>query len=121
MKFQNAQEAETAVRQINVELQFRCHFGEMEFPARASVRRETRRGSVHYSLNAWLSTIACSVPSSCLVTHLKPTTQLGRDALSVIGSAYRRRETRKKVTPTDADSVTQAKINAFYDRMNALN
>lgn len=96
MKFQTFDEAQKAVAAINGELQLLAHFAELIFPARAHIRESRRHGTVNYSLGEFLSTSACAVPTSCRVTYLCPTTQLGMDALEVLKRFHPKLAVRKK-------------------------
>jgi len=96
MKFPTFDDAQKTVAAINGELQMLAHFGELTFPARCHIRESRRYGTVIFSLGEYLSTSACTVPTSCRVTYLCPTTQLGMDALAIIKRHNPKMEVRKK-------------------------
>jgi len=114
MKFQHFAEAEKSALAINQELRLRAVFGEMEFACRVSVRKQIRKGITTWFLNEWLATIACSVPSLCDVTYLKPTSQLGMEALELLQGNYPRMRVRKKEKQTPAEE----RMQAFADKMH---
>jgi len=113
MKFQHCDEALKSALAINQELRFMAVFGEMTFPARATVRHVHRRGVVTYLLNDWLATTACSVPTNCEVTHYKPTSQLGMDAIRELQKHYLKMTIRKKEKQTPAEK----RMQEFADKM----
>ena len=99
MKFQTFDEAEKSVKCINEELRFVAHFGELAFPAKAYMRCQAKRGTHVFSLSHYLGTAACAVPTATTVTYLSPKSQLGREALTIIGSMYPYMEPRKDGEP----------------------
>jgi len=113
MKFQTFDEAEKTVAAINAELQFKATFGELQFLARCSVRKQMRKGTCQYSLNPHLATVACMVPSGCVVTYLSPTSQMGMDAAAEVKECYPHLRVRKKET----DLASEARP-AFEDRLH---
>jgi len=96
MKFQTFDEAEKSVKHINDELRFMARFGEILFPAKCFVRCQSKRGTHVFSLSSFLGTVACAVPTGTFVSYLNPTSQLGRQALTIIASMYPFLEARKK-------------------------
>jgi len=117
MRFQHFDEAQSAVKALNAELRFVARFGECEFPAIASVRSEIKRGTRVYSLNGFLGTAACMVPTRCKVTHLTPKSELAAQAIRFLARNYREMHVREKGSITVTDPLF-AKLVFLQNRLN---